>query len=162
MFVHMIDWCNESIYWISFKIQTSPLPLHNKTYHLKLTHTFVILCKAWGLNITTKTSIVTSISMKHTTCWFEWQTSYGTMTRILEPWIWFNPAKKDISSIKNHEYIYYFDMIFTRDKPVLSPCNTKVDDPNPFIWQKMNPFKADEPLSSIFMIDTPPLQIYGR
>lgn len=53
-------------------------------------------------------------------------------------------------------------MIFTRDKPVLSPCNTKVDDPNPFIWQKMNPFKADEPLSSIFMIDTPPFQIYGR
>lgn len=91
VFVHMIDWCNESIYWISFKIQTSPLPLHNKTYHLKLTHTFVILCKAWGLNITTKTSIVTSISMKHTTCnkVFEWQTSYGVMTRILEPWIWF-------------------------------------------------------------------------
>lgn len=74
----------------------------------------------------------------------------------------FNPAKKDISSIKNHDYIYYFDMNFTRDKPVLSPFNTKVDDPNPFIWQKMNPFKADEPLSSMFMIDTPPLQIYGR
>lgn len=46
----------------------------------------------------------------------------------------FNFVKKDIFLIKNYEYIYYFDMIFIRDKLVFFLCNIKVDDFNFFIW----------------------------
>lgn len=64
----------------------------------------------------------------------------------------------------NTSIILVIKMIFTVDKPVLFPFNTVVDDPNPSIWQKMNPFlfKTDEPPSSILFIDKPTLQIYGR